>query len=178
MKRFSLGFALMAISGMAMANTGTIQFKGKITDATCPIEVVDPISGGNGSIINLGTYTKDFFTAAKDRTRPVSFQLLIKDGAACGFAAGDEVTVTYSGLDGSDSEFYLIKPGADAAKNIAIALQDNTRKDVPPDTPSSAYKVNETGESRLNFTAAMVATTNAVTAGAVDADVQFVVNLP
>lgn len=178
MKSISLALALMAASTAAMANTGTIQFKGKITDATCPIEVIDPISGGNGSMIQLGNFSKDYFTGANARTPARSFQLWIKDGTACGFVPGDEVDVTFTGLDGADTDYYLTKQGADAAKGIAVALRDRTSTDVKPGTPSAKYPVVDDGETFLNFSAAMAATTATVTAGSVDADVMFVVNLP
>jgi len=177
MKRISVALALLAASTAAIANTGTIQFKGKITDATCAIEVVDPISGAVNSMIQLGNYSKDYFTGANQRTPARAFQLLIKDGAKCGFTAGDKVTVTYTGLDGVSGNYYGIKGGNGSAGGIAVALKDKA-DDVKPDTPSTEYVVNETGETRLSFSAALVSTAAAVTAGAVDSDIQFVVNLP
>lgn len=176
MKRISLAVALMAASTAAMANTGTIQFKGKITDATCAIEVIDPISGSNNNMIQLGNYATEYFTSAHIRTPARPFQLWIKDASKCGLSDGDKVSVTYTGLDGTAGDHFQIKQGVGAAGSIAVALRDRSG-DLKPDTPSVEYEITD-GDNRLNFSASMIATAAAVTAGYVDSDIQFVVNLP
>ncbi|WP_225774905.1 fimbrial protein [Pseudomonas sp. Marseille-Q5115] len=177
MKRISVAVAFMAAGTAAMANTGTIQFKGKITDATCAIEVIDPISGSNNSMIQLGTYNKAYFTAANVRTPARPFQLWIKDASKCGLKDGDTVSVIYTGLDGAVGDYFQIKQGTGAAGSVAVALKDRNSGDIKPNTPTITYPITS-GENRLNFSASMIATAATVTAGYVDSDIQFVVNLP
>lgn len=177
MKRISLAVALMAASTATMANTGTIQFKGKITDATCAIEVVDPTNGSNNNMIQLGSYATEYFTAAKVRTPARPFQLKIKDASKCGLSDGDTVSVTYTGLDGTAGDYFQIKQGTGAAGSIAVALTDRDSGDVKPNTPTITYPITN-GENLLRFSASLIATAATVTAGYVDSDIQFVVNLP
>ncbi|SOQ11248.1 type 1 fimbrial protein [Pseudomonas syringae group genomosp. 3] len=65
MKRTLLALPLTLLMGAAapaFANTGTINFTGNITSATCSIEVVDPITGNPGSgLVNIGSVAASRF---------------------------------------------------------------------------------------------------------------------
>jgi type 1 fimbria pilin len=177
MKRTLAALALLAAATPALANTGTIHFLGQINGATCPIDIIDPITGAPASFINLGTFSNSYFTTAGDRTPQRPFALWIRDGAACGFSPGAEVDVVYNGLDGDNGRLYLPKTGVGTAGGVGIAIKDRTQADVEPGKASSQYPVNDTGETLLAFNASIVST-GTVTPGSVDADIAFLVTLP
>jgi major type 1 subunit fimbrin (pilin) len=178
MKRTFIALALLASTAPALADSGTIQFRGQINGTTCPIDIVDPITGAPVSLINLGTFSTANFDRVGARTPDRPFALWIRDGAACNFTPGAEVDVVYNGLDGDNGDLYLPKAGPSAAGNVGIAITDRTRADVKPGQASAKYPVNETGETLLAFNANIVSTQQTVTAGAVDADIAFLVNIP
>lgn len=178
MKRL-IAAALVLASGSALANSGSIQFRGQITGATCPIDIVDPsVPGVPTPVINVGTFSDDYFDANGKKTPGRPFALWIRDGASCGFNPTDEVDVTFSGQDGETANHYLLKQGPGMAEKIALAIIDRSQNEVKPGTASMKYPVNDQGETQLNFNAALVSTDNNVVPGGVAADISFVVNLP
>jgi len=50
-----LGLALSLAATSAFAFDGTINFSGKISSATCPIEIVNPESGAVSNLVTLGS---------------------------------------------------------------------------------------------------------------------------
>lgn len=81
MKKLILGSAILAILGvasnaMAAPNTGTVNFTGSVSTATCEFSVKDS-AGGNMTNVNLGTLS----TAATGNGTPVVFKLVPADNA-------------------------------------------------------------------------------------------------
>ena len=76
MKKLILGSAIVAVLGvasnaMAAPNTGTVNFTGSVSTATCEIGLQDS-AGGNISSVNLGTLS----TANQDNGTAVVFKLV------------------------------------------------------------------------------------------------------
>ncbi|WP_052469200.1 fimbrial protein [Pseudomonas massiliensis] len=179
MKRLIATAALVLASGSTFANTGTIQFRGQITSATCRVDIVDPVAPGVPTpVINLGAYDSEYFTATGQRTPTRPFGLWIRDIKTCGLSAGDTVSVTFQGQDGEDAANYLIKEGTGTATKVALAITDPKQVVIKPGVPSPTYPVGASSDLQINFNAALVSTDATVTPGAVAADVSFLVNIP
>lgn len=93
MKKLILGSAIVAVLGvassaMAAPNSGTVNFTGAVSSATCDFSVKDS-SGGNISSVNLGTLS----TAATGNGTPVAFKLTPADNTCIAKTAA---TVTWS----------------------------------------------------------------------------------
>lgn len=81
MKKLILGSAIVAVLGvasnaMAAPNTGTVNFTGSVSTATCEIGLQDS-AGGNISSVNLGTLS----TANQDNGTAVVFKLVPQNQA-------------------------------------------------------------------------------------------------
>lgn len=172
----SFGLVLSVAASSTFANTGTVHFNGTITAATCPI-VVQPPSGLEGGIIDMGEVPATAFKAIADEFNPRRFELVMKDGAACNVSAGGTATVTFDG-PAAATNYYAITPGPDAATGVALALRDRTGAAVASGSASASYPLNATGESRMNFVASYISTAATVTPGEALADLSFTVDIP
>ncbi|WP_367599084.1 fimbrial protein [Pseudomonas fulva] len=168
----SLGFLFTAIG--TSANAGVILFEGKITADTCPI-VISPPSGAIGSAVDMGELPASAFKASGEEYNQRRFELVIEDGAVCGYN-NDKVAVTFDGTADASGNYFAVTPTADGAKNVAIALRDYTGNSVAPGSASAAYDVKDTGESRLAFVATYRATSVPVLPGAASANIRFTVD--
>ncbi|WP_369990432.1 fimbrial protein [Pseudomonas xanthosomatis] len=169
----SAGLVFAAAGTSAFANSGTINFQGKITAATCPIEVSPP-GGGVGSAVPMGEVAAATFTAIGQEYNRTQFELVVRDGAACGFA-DNTATVTFTGDADASGDFFAVTPTSDGARGVAIALRDGLGNMLNPGADSNEFDLNDTGETRLRFSATYRSTAATVTAGAANADVGFTV---
>jgi type 1 fimbria pilin len=173
-----LGLAMGLAATSALALDGTINFSGKITSATCPIEIVNPGSGAVGNLVPMGAVDKAAFTTIGSEGGGRAFQMRITPGSGCILDPAElDATVTFTSVQGGAGAHYGIKPVAGAATGIALAIKDNTNKLVPNGTPSSVYKLSETDPTSMYFTAVYVSTAALVTPGSADADVDFRVDI-
>lgn len=180
MKRTLLTLSLLLTGTSAFANTGTINFNGKINGATCPIEIVNPDSGTIGNLVQMGAPLTTDFTAVGSQSGGRSFAMRVAGGAACGLDPENpnNATVTFNGVQGgagADGSLYAIKSIGGAATGVAVAIKDRSGALVKNGEASVAYPLNNTGSTELYFTAVYQSTAANVTAGAADADVAFVV---
>ncbi|WP_434601549.1 fimbrial protein [Pseudomonas sp. Z4-7] len=177
----SLGLvtALAGASAFAGTSSGQINFTGLINANTCPIEPIDPGSGAPGPI-NLGEVAAlDFAGVADTEVGGREFALRVKDGTACGFSAGDTAEVTFTsthGSAGTDGKYYGIQTGG--ATGVALTIKDNDNAPIDSGTPSKAYPLNPTGETRMIFHAKYRSISATVTPGPVIANINFVATYP
>lgn len=177
----SLGLlaAMAGTSAIADTSTGQINFTGNINANTCPIDPIDPGTGAPGPI-NLGDVAAvDFGGVADTEVGGREFALRVKDGAVCGFADGDTATVTFTsthGSAGTDGKYYGIQTGG--ASGVALMIKDNEETHIDSGTPSKAYPLNATGETRMIFHTKYRSTSSTVTAGPVIANINFVATYP
>lgn len=169
----SAGLVFSVAGTSAFANTGTILFQGKITAATCPIEVSPP-GGGVGSAVPLGEVAAVSFKAVGDEYNKTNFDLVVKDGAACSFN-NNTANVTFTGAADASGNYFAVTPTSDGARNVVIALRDETGNDIAPGATSNDFAVNDTGETRVRFNATYRSTAATVVAGTANADVGFTV---
>lgn len=176
----TLGLATSLVGTSAFANSvGQINFTGTINANTCPVEPIDPGTGVSGPI-PLGNVAAIDFGGAVDReVGGREFALRIKDGAVCGFTAGDTATVQFTsthGNAGTGGKYYGIQTGG--ARGVGLAIKDNLGANIDHGIQSKAYPLNATGETRMIFNAKYISTLAAVTPGPVIANIDFLVTFP
>lgn len=172
----SLGLSTALTGTSALANTGNINFEGKITSSTCPIEVVNPEDGQIGNLVKMGTIEASRFTATGQEYSGKSFALRVGNSAGCSLNPADnKATVTFNGTADTTGDYFAVTPTADGAKGVVIVLKDNSGKPIAPGATSAEYDLNDTGTTDMMFNAYYRSTLPAVTAGAASADVQFIV---
>ncbi|WP_248797034.1 fimbrial protein [Pseudomonas sp. MWU13-2105] len=175
----SLGLAASLAGTAAFANTGMINFEGKITSSTCPIEVVNPEDGAIGNQVKMGSVDASRFTAPGQEYRGKSFVLRVKDSATCGGTA-NTAEVTFNGVADSSGNYFSVGPDNDTsvAKGVAIVIRDKTGDSIAPGDTSAEYDLNATGPTDMLFNAYYRRTapaTGSVQPGSASADVLFVV---
>nr|WP_256675807.1 fimbrial protein [Pseudomonas sp. R5(2019)] len=161
----------------AFANTGTINFEGRITSGTCAIEIVNPTDGTVGSLVKMGTVNASQFTGIGQEYNGKAFILRVKagSGSSCTIPTGSTATVTFSGIADTSGDYFAINSGLDVATGVAISLRDNNRAALKPGVESAEYDLVTGGETDLRFNAYYRSTAQTVTAGIASADVGFVV---
>ena len=171
----SLGFLFTAIGTSANASNGSVIFEGKITADTCPI-IISPPSGAIGSAVDMGELPASVFKTSGEEYNKRRFELVVEDGAACGFNS-NKATVTFDGTADGSGDYFAVTPTNDGAKNVAIALRDRTGNSVAPGSASAEYDLKDTGESRMAFDATYRATAIPVKPGAASATIRFTVDI-
>ncbi|WP_051711386.1 fimbrial protein [Andreprevotia chitinilytica] len=156
----------MHVAHAASADSGTIQFNGKVLDTTCTID-------NNALTVDMGTVGADSFKTAGTTGPDKLFSI---DLSGCN-AALNGVKVQLTGnADGTVPDDLSVGTTASDAKGIAIALQDATHnKPVAINSTTDEFKLGET-TAKLQFAAHYVSTAQAVTAGDANANAQFVLN--
>jgi major type 1 subunit fimbrin (pilin)/fimbrial protein len=173
----SLGLAAGVAGTSAFANTGTINFEGRITASTCPIEIVNPADGSIGNQVKMGNVEASRFTAVGQEHGGKSFALRVPDNSGCNITPTSKASVTFNGTADPSGNYFALTPTADAAKGAVIALKDRTGIPLVPGSSSADYDLNDSGSTDLPFYATYRSTALVVTAGMASADVQFVVDI-
>jgi len=176
MKKLLVTLSLAATTALtgtsAFANTGTINFEGKITSSTCPIEVVNPGDGSVGNLVKMGSIEAGRFTAIGQEYSGKAFVLRVKGGAGC---TGSTASVQFNGATDASGDYFAVTPTQDGAKGVVINIKDRKGTALKPGADSPDYDLNATGSTDLLFNAYYRSTAAAVTAGVASADVQFIV---
>ena len=176
-----LATLLLALAGgltgtQAFATTGTINFEGRITSSTCPIEVVNPEDGSVGNLVRMGTIEATRFSAIGQEYSGKSFALRVKGGTGCGLNPADNTaSVTFNGTADASGDYFAVTPTADGAVGVAIVIKDHTGAAVAPGAASADYDLLDTGSTDMVFNAYYRSTALTVSAGAASANVQFIV---
>lgn len=182
MKYAVFALPLLLAGTQAFANTGTINFSGKINGSTCPIEIINPDSGAIGNLVQMGAPLVSDFGAVGSEAGGRSFAMRVSGGAACGLDPDNPntATVTFTGVQGGagpGGTLYAIKTIGGAATGIAVALKDRSGSLVNNGEASAEYPLDALDPTDMYFTAVYKSTAATVTAGAADADIAFVVNI-
>jgi type 1 fimbria pilin len=178
-----MAVAMFIAAAPVAANTGTIQFAGQINAGTCPIEIVDPVSGGVDNIVRLGNAIVADFGTIGAEARERRFGMRITPGAGCTITPGD-ATVNFTsmaGATGPSDELYALSPSSNTATGVAVVIKDARDSSViAHGTDSNAFAVVATGPTTMAFSAAYKSTVAAsfITTGPADAYVNFTVKLP
>lgn len=173
-----LGLALSFATTSAFAFDGTINFSGKITSATCPIEIVNPESGAVSNLVPMGEVDVSEFTSVGTEVGGRGFQMRISPDSTCIIDPNKlNATVTFTSVQGGAGEYYGIKRLPGAAQGVAVAIKDNTGNFVPTGTASTVYPLSEDDPTLMYFVASYISTAASVGAGPADADVNFRVDI-
>lgn len=173
-----LGLALSFSTTSAFALDGTINFSGKITSSTCPIEIVHPDSDAVSNLVPMGEVDAGKFTAIGTEVGGRGFQMRLTPDSTC-IMDPDKLNakVTFTSVQGGAGDYYGIKPVAGAAKGVAVAIKDGNNNFIPDGTASSVYPVSEDDPTLMYFVATYISTAATVHAGPADADVNFRVDI-
>ena len=165
-----LGSAIMAVLGvasnaMAAPNSGTVNFTGSVSSATCELKLQDS-SGGNISDVNLGVLS----TANNTNGTPVTFKLvptaqdcLNKSAASINWTSP---TLNPAGIvnatTGGTSAYLQVKATNSANTADTTIKQGNT-------------SFNYTNPKSFDYTAQLVRPSSGATAGLFTASASYVV---
>ncbi|WP_105263811.1 MULTISPECIES: fimbrial protein [unclassified Escherichia] len=142
MKKLVLGSAILAVLGMAStamaANSGTVNFTGAVTTATCDLSVQDG-AGANISSVDLGTLMNN---STADGTA-VSFKLVPQD-AAC--LAKNNATMNWTSPTLTATGFGNSAPNGTNAYMI-MSTSNST-------ATSSAGRIIKQGQTAFDYTTA------------------------
>lgn len=182
MKRALLAVPLTLLLGVAaspaLANTGTINFNGSITSTTCPIQIIDPITGNpTGSHVNIGTVSASQFTAVGQEVGNARFGLRLTPGGGCTVTAGDTAAVTFTGTKDATGDYFRFMPVDSPAGGVVAALRDDANTPVLNGQPSRDYDLHLTNPTDMIFYVAHRSETATVTPGGTKADVRFSVDI-
>jgi major type 1 subunit fimbrin (pilin) len=176
-----LGLAFIFAGQSAFASTGTINFQGRIDSATCPIDIIDPVTSGEGGPILIGYVNTNQFPSSGSESVGKDFQLRLTPGGGCTVPPGSTAaTVTFSSVHGGvgpGNTLYGLKPLTGVAQGIAVAIKDNLGALIPHGNASKQYPISVTDPSTLSFRAVYRSFSNTVAAGPAEADVNFTVNI-
>jgi len=174
----SMGIALSLFGTSVFATTGTINFEGKITSSTCPIEIVNPGDGSIGNLVKMVDVEASRYTAVDQDRGGKPFSLRLTPDSGCGLAVPPDTntaTVTFSGL--ADGDHFAIRSSADAAQGVAIVIKDKTGSSVKNGDASAEYALSSTDPTDMQFEAFYRSTAANVKAGVASADIAFVVKI-
>ncbi|MCO8167964.1 type 1 fimbrial protein [Pseudomonas sp. 21LCFQ02] len=178
MKRALLALPLTLLMGVsansALANTGTINFNGAITATTCPIQIIDPVTGNpTGSHVNIGIVSASQFTAAGQEIGNARFGLRLTPGGGCTVAPGAVANVTFTGTKDTTGNYFRFMPVDSPAGGVVAALRDDLGDPVLNGQPSRDFDLDDTLPTDMVFHVAHRSESATVTAGGTKADVRF-----
>ncbi len=180
--RTAAALILMGCSTLALANSGEINFKGKLTDATCTTEVE---GSGNNEVtlpsMSTNTLTADGATAGKTGFNIKLSGCTLGAGgvttAAAFFEAGASVDAQSGRLNNmaltdpaNAVQLQLLDMGPNSNGGKAIEVGKATQS-----TGTEKISIIENGETILPYAVQYYATA-AATAGVIDTNVTFTIN--
>lgn len=173
---FALALAMAAAP--ASANQGTIFFAGEIRAGTCPVEIIDPISGAVGATVPLGVALPADFPTLGTESNERRFGLRVPSGC---ITADGEVTVSFvssEGPAGAANDLYALRSGASSAGGLALVIKDQRSKAIiAHGATSDPYEIVNGQPVDMQFLAAYKSTAATVTPGAINADVNFTIDI-
>ena len=184
MKKALLALALGITSSSAFAatvGTGAIHFYGRVDTATCPIEIIDPVTGNpeSGNRVLMGNVDSSLFKTIGDEAAARTFGMRITPGGGCAVSAGDVANVSFTGAfggAGTGGTLFALETGG--AQNLALILKDDEGSQIANGGTSKSYPLDDTKPTTMLFRAAYKSTAAGVTAGAANTSLQFVVDIP
>ncbi len=184
MKKAFIALALGITSSTTFAatvGTGAIHFYGTIDSSTCPIEIIDPVTSNpeGGNRILMGNVDASEFKATGSEAASRGFGMRITPGAGCDILPGSVANVSFTGAfggAGTGGALYALEPGG--AQNLALVIKDESGTPIANGSSSKDYALDPVQPTLMRFSAAYQSTAAAVTAGAANTSVQFVVDIP
>ncbi|BDI43826.1 fimbrial protein [Escherichia coli] len=171
MKKLILGTAIMAVLGvasnaMAAPNSGTVNFTGSVSSATCELKLQDS-SGGNISDVNLGvlsTANTANGTAVVFKLVPSAQDCLSKSAASINWTSPtlNPAGITNSTTTGGTSAYLQVKATNSTNTADTMIKQGNT-------------SFNYTNPKSFDYTAQLVRPSNGATPGLFTASASYVV---
>lgn len=172
MKKLILGSAILAVLGMSAnamaANSGTVNFTGAVSTATCDLSLKNS-AGGDIANVDLGTFATNVAS-----TTPVNFKLIPQQNDCLTKAAATMVwtspTLSTTGLNNATTG------GTNASMILTASNSTNTIKQLKQGNTSFEYNVTG-GIQSFDFVAQLAKPTapTAMTAGAFSASASYVV---
>ncbi|MFT4020098.1 MAG: fimbrial protein [Acinetobacter sp.] len=153
------------IAQNAMANTGSITFKGKIVESTCKAT-----TNTASQTVQLGTWPTSALAAAGQTTSPQAFQINLEQCAAGNY--GVRLDANTVAATGTNANLIAVTGGA---TNVGIQVQGSDNKVVPVNTSLTdgyQFTVGTDKTATLNLKAFYTAT-GAATAGDANAVANF-----
>ncbi|MCZ9636569.1 fimbrial protein [Pseudomonas putida] len=180
MKKFLCGIGICLASGSALANTGSINFYGKVDSSTCPIEIVDPDTGAISNRLDMGTvFPYQFAKGVGSEAASRSFGLRI-DPTKCAVSPAKSAYITFNsryGATGLGNADYGLKPGTDSATGLGLRIRDYNHSVVGHGQESTGYPLSDTAITTIGFNATYIATAATVGPGPAETDIEFVVDI-
>lgn len=173
----TLGLTLGTLTGVAHANTGSINFHGQVTAGTCSIEIVDPTTGLPLSRVFMGNVPASNFEAVGTEFGTRAFSMRVTPGTNCVTASKTGV-VTFTGAygaAGAASDLHALEPGS--AAGLALAIKDNAGTLIANGSDSRDYDLDDTNPTDMLFSASYRSTAATVTAGTANTDIAYVFTL-
>ncbi|EFO1594650.1 fimbrial protein [Escherichia marmotae] len=177
MKKLILGSAILAVLGvassaMAAPNTGTVNFTGSVSTATCEFSLQNS-SGGNITEVNLGSLS----STSKDNGTPFTFKLVPSDNACISKTSAN---VSWSsptlGIGGINNT--ITTGGTNAYVRLAAtnATQKNNDSFVKQGQTSFDYTATDGKISSFDYAAVLMKPASGnVTAGLFQGSASYVV---
>lgn len=164
---FCLALSLASlVSASVIAADGTVNFKGKISDAPCSVSI--PSSNQD---VQLGTVPAADLNASGLKSPQKSFQI---DLLNCS-AAAKSVTVTFGGSSpvANPALFNVSSSTGMAASNVGIEITDSKGVDIKPNVASSTISLTPSIASQSLFFTANYQSYGIATVGDADATSDF-----
>lgn len=154
-------------ASVANAATGTINFTGNVTAATCTID-----TAAKNQTVDLGTVSASDFLAAGYTTGNGQFALVLK---ACP-AGATQAAISFGGPSDAIDPTLLALNSSATAKGLAIALfEDDDSTQIQLGTKSKAHTLKDGVDNTLVYFAKYQSTATTVTEGTADAVADFTV---
>ena len=176
MKKLILGSAIVAILGvasnaMAAPNTGTVNFTGSVTTATCDLSLKDS-AGGDIANVNLGVLS----TTTAGSGTPVVFKLVPSDNA-CITKTAANVTWSSPTLAATGISNAAKTGGTNAYLKVATtnATQQGASAFIQQGQTSFDYAATAGKIPSFDYSATLTKQTSGVTAGVFNASASYIV---
>lgn len=157
----SLLFIGSAVAAPIEGDTSTVNFTGKITEATCALSTTS-----DDQSVDLGSVAANIFKEAGDTSKAKDFAIHVTD---CDTNVAENASVIFSGETASQTALNV----TGGATNVGIEiLQDGSPLALDGTTPSAGQALDD-GDNALIFAARYVALSDGVTSGDANATAFF-----
>ncbi|HID7482762.1 fimbrial protein [Morganella morganii] len=157
--------ALLFSAASFAKDTGTIYFTGTINASTCKVN-----DGNKDSYIDMGTHDTSVFNVVGKEVRGT--QNVILNLTEC---TGAKANLALTAKNRIGVNQIKLKQNAATAKGLAIVLKDKTTNDVRRVDGYITPKTIKNGKAKFEYVPYLVSTAKVVSAGAIDASVDYTI---
>lgn len=148
----------LGLSANALAEDGTVNFKGELTTDAC--QVVNNMS--NPAQVDLGKVAKTSFPTVGATAAAKKFTLVLKN-CPPGVSAA---TVAFNGnAENGDNRVLALTQETDVATGVGVQISDVSQTVMSLGVPSQSYPLVSVVDNNLDFVARYVSTQSDVTPG-------------